>query len=69
MLEQGYKNIFVYDEIAIKSFKKNYPKLKIKYCETVTEILKKTSHIILLTNIKNIKKFKNKKIIDLKYQI
>jgi UDPglucose 6-dehydrogenase len=68
MLHKGYKNIYVYDELALKSFKKNYPLLKIKYCETLSEIVSKTSHVVLLTGIKNIKKLKNKKIIDLKYQ-
>lgn len=69
MLKMGYTNIYVYDEIALKSFKKSYPKLEIKYCKSIREIVSKTSSIILLTNIDKIKKLKNKKIIDLKYQI
>ena len=55
MLKMGYTNIYVYDEI--------------KYCKSIREIVSKTSSIILLTNIDKIKKLKNKKIIDLKYQI
>ncbi len=69
MLQMGYTNIHVYDEIALESFKKNYPNLEIKYCKSIKEIISKTSNIILLTNVSKIKKFKNKKIIDLKYQI
>tara|TARA_B100000575_G_C23109022_1_gene640436 strand:+ start:471 stop:1697 length:1227 start_codon:yes stop_codon:yes gene_type:complete len=69
MLKMGYTNIYVYDEIALESFKKNYPKLKINYCKSIKEIIAKTSNIILLANYDKIYKFKNKKIIDLKYQI
>ena len=69
MLKMGYLNIYVYDEIALDSFKKHYPQLKINYCKSLKEIISKTSNIILLTNFNNIKKLKNKKIIDLKYQI
>ena len=69
MLKMGYTNIYAYDEIAIESFKKNYPNLEIKYCKSIKEIISKTSNIILLTNFSKIKNFKNKKIIDLKYQI
>lgn len=69
MLKMGYLNIYVYDEIALDSFKKHYPKLKINYCKSLKEIISKTSDIILLTNFNKIKKLKNKKIIDLKYQI
>ena len=65
----GYSNIYVYDEMALDSFKKNYPTLKISYCKSIKEIISKTSNIILLTKFDEIKKFKNKKIIDLKYQI
>lgn len=69
MLKMGYSNIYAYDEIALDSFKKNYPNLKINYCKSIKEIITKTSNIILLTKFDKIKKLKNKKIIDLKYQI
>jgi UDPglucose 6-dehydrogenase len=69
MLQYGYKNIYVYDEIAKESFRNTYPKLKINYCKSIKEITLKTSTIILLSKVKKIKNFNGKKIIDLKYQI
>ena len=69
MIEKKYKNIYVYDELALESFKKKFPLLKIKYCKSLKEIKLKTTYLVLLTNVKIPNNLKNKKIIDLKYQI
>jgi hypothetical protein len=69
MIEKKYKNIYVYDELALESFKKKFPLLKIKYCKSLKEIKFKTTYLVLLTNVKIPNNLKNKKIIDLKYQI
>ena len=69
--KKGYENIFVYDELALASFKKKYPELKINYLTTIYKLIKKADILILMKRDKVIEKliltnYKNK-IIDLKY--
>jgi len=68
LINNGYKNIYVYDELALVNFKNTYPNLKIKYCKNISEINKNCSKVIVLHKTKNIKNI-TKPILDLRFQI
>lgn len=70
MLEEGYKNIIVYDPISNDDVKNNYPDLNVKFASTINELLDDANLITILTGweeFKGINKKTNKKIIDFRY--
>lgn len=70
MIEDGYKNIYTYDPIAIKQFKEKYPNIDVNYCENAKEVYDNSEVIAVVTaweEFKNIKEFGNKRIIDCRY--
>lgn len=72
MIEDGYKNIYAYDPIAINQFKEKYPNIIINYCENAKEVYDKSDIVAVVTaweEFKNIKEYGNKKIIDCRYML
>jgi UDPglucose 6-dehydrogenase len=72
MIEDGYKNIYAYDPIAIKEFKEKYPDIVINYCQNAKEVYDDSDIIAVVTaweEFKNIKQYGNKKIIDCRYML
>ena len=72
IIEDGYKNIYAYDPIAIKEFKEKYPDIIINYCEDAKEVYDNSEVIAVVTaweEFKNITEFGNKKIIDCRYML
>jgi UDPglucose 6-dehydrogenase len=70
LLEKGYKNIIVFDPIAMPNFKKEYD-FDIEYASTLKELAGKSDIAAIITGweeFKDIGKYmKNKKIVDGRY--
>lgn len=70
LIKIGYKNIIAYDPVANNAFKKSY-NLPIQYAASLSEIVKKTDNLIILTAWKEFKNnknlFKNKRVFDFRY--
>lgn len=69
LIKSGYL-IIAYDPVAIENFKKHYSFLRINYCSSLDELLKKVNYIIIITPWKEFAKvfqFKNKHIFNLRY--
>lgn len=72
LIEDGYKNIYAYDPIAIKEFKEKYPDIIVNYCESAKEVYDNSDVVAVVTawqEFKKINEFGNKKIIDCRYML
>lgn len=71
LTRNGFNNILAYDPIAVDTFKKSYSKLKVRYCNSIDELLEGASVIFIVTAWKEFKniKFEDKVVYDLRYII
>lgn len=71
LFNKGYDNIYAYDPMANEVFREEYPHLKLNYCKSVEEILKKVDNLLLLTAWSEFKTKRDiisqKKIYDFRY--
>lgn len=71
LINDGYKNINVYDPIANTSFKDSYPKIGVRYFESLDSVLKATDNIVILTGWNEFKenkeKISKKNVFDFRY--
>jgi UDPglucose 6-dehydrogenase len=49
LLQAGYKKIIAYDPLANELFKLEYPEIKIKYADSLKNLLSQAEHVIILT--------------------
>jgi len=71
LIGKGYTNLFAYDPIANKAFRKGYPDLNIQYCKTLELLLSKVDVVLILTGWQEFKENKTsiqkKRVFDLRY--
>ncbi|UZR92622.1 UDP-glucose dehydrogenase family protein [Chondrinema litorale] len=71
LIDKGYTNIIAYDPLANQAFQEEYPDIKIKYIDTLEELLEQTENVAILTGWKEFKEKKeliNKKnVFDYRY--
>ncbi len=73
LLKRGFTNIYAYDPISNDEFKKHYPELRIKYLESLDDIVNKCDHLVLLTAWNEFREnkelLKSKNLFDYRYSL
>lgn len=71
LFQKDYKSIFAYDPESNKEFKKYYPELPLKYCNSLEDIVNESDNLIILTGWKEFIDNKNlimkKRVFDYRY--
>ncbi|HKJ79803.1 MAG TPA: UDP binding domain-containing protein, partial [Prolixibacteraceae bacterium] len=71
LFAKGYNVINAYDPISNDEFKKIYPELPLKYCNSLDEVVEKSDNLVILTGWKefarNKDKIKTKNVFDYRY--
>jgi UDPglucose 6-dehydrogenase len=71
LFDKGFQSIHAYDPVSNDEFKKYYPDLQIKYCNSLEEVVEKSDNLVVLTGwkefLENKEMISTKKIFDYRY--